>query len=45
MSKVNFWIFGFIEIERLNIDSFTNGVIRVKFPGEEKKKFVVDEVL
>ena len=24
MSKVNFWIFGFIETKRLNIDSFTN---------------------
>ena len=23
-SKVNFWIFGFIETKRLNIDSFTN---------------------
>ena len=24
MSKVSFWIFGFIETKRLNIDSFTN---------------------
>ena len=50
MSKVNFWMFGFIEIKRLNIDSFTNEnfnkfVIGVKFPGEKKKKFVVYKVL
>ena len=24
MGKVNFWIFGFIETKKLNIDSFTN---------------------
>ena len=24
MSKVNFWMFGFIETKRLKIDSFTN---------------------
>ena len=24
MSKVNFWMFGFIGTKRLNIDSFTN---------------------
>ena len=24
ISKVNFWMFGFIEAKRLNIDSFTN---------------------
>ena len=50
MSKVNFWMFGFIETKRLNIDSFTNEnfnkfVIGVKFPGEKKKKFVVYKVL
>ena len=44
MSKVNFWMFGFIETKRSNIDSFTteNGV---KFPGEKKIKFVVNKVL
>ena len=24
MSKINFWVFGFIETKKLNIDSFTN---------------------
>ena len=38
MSKVNFWMFGFIETKRLNIDSFTNGV---KFPGEKKKSLLL----
>ena len=32
MSKVNFWMFGFIETKRLNIDSFTNeNWIKFKF--------------
>ena len=44
-------MFGFIKTKRLNIDSFTNknwhklSVIGVKFPGEKKKKFVVNKVL
>ena len=33
MSKVNFWIFGFIETKKLNIDSFTNENWN-KFKGE-----------
>ena len=51
MNKVNFWMFGFIKTKRLNIDSFANenwkslSVIGVKFPGEEKKKFVVNKVI
>ena len=43
MSRVNFWMFGFIETKRSNIDSFTNEN-GVKFPGEKKKKFVVNKV-
>ena len=45
-------MFSFIETKRLNINSFTNenwnkflSVIGVKFPGEKKKKFVVNKVL
>ena len=50
MSKVNFWMFGFIETKRLSIDLRTKieislSVIGVKFPGEKKKKFVVHKVL
>ena len=48
MSKVNSWMFGFIETKRLNIDSFTNenwneslSVIGVKFPGEKKKSLLL----
>ena len=44
ISKINFWMFGFIETKRLNIDSFTNeNWIKFKFHGskvfrrEEKK--------
>ena len=49
VSKGNFWIFGFIETKRLNINSFTNEnwnkfVMGVKFT-EEKKKNVVNKVL
>ena len=50
MSKVNFWIFGFIETKRSSIHLRTKieislSVIGVKFPGEKKKKFVVNKVL
>ena len=50
MSKVNFWIFGFIETKRLNIDylrtkmEISLSVIGVKFPGGKKKKFVINKV-
>ena len=50
MSKVNFWIFGFIETKRLNIDLFTNENWN-KFKchrskvSRRKKKFVVNKVL
>ena len=54
MSKVNFWISGFIETKRLNKKveihlrtkiEISLSVIGVKFPGEKKKKFVVTKVL
>ena len=38
----------FIETKKWNIDSFTNenwNKFGVKFPGEKKKKFVVNKVL
>ena len=47
MSKVNFWMFGFIETSihlRTKIEIILS-VIGVKFPGEKKKKFVVDKEL
>ena len=43
MSKVNFWMFTFIETKRLSIDSFTNEN-RSKV-SRRKKKFVVNKVL
>ena len=50
MSKVNFWMFGFIETKRLTSIhlrtkiEISSSVIGVKFPGEKKKKFVVNKV-
>ena len=38
MSEVNFWMFGFIETKRLNIDSFTNEN-RNKFKCNRSKVF------
>ena len=45
MSKVNFWMFGFIETKRLNIHLQTKieinlSVIGVKFPEGKKKKLL-----
>ena len=51
MSKVNFWIFGFIETKKLYIDSFTNEnwnkfeCYPSKFSQRKEKKIVVDKVL
>ena len=51
MSKVNFWIFGFIETKRLNIDLFTNenwskfNCHRSVVSRRKEKNFVVNKVL
>ena len=41
MSKVNFWIFDFIETKRINIDLVSS---ECSFPEKRKKKFVVNKV-
>ena len=51
MSKLNFWMFAFIETKRLNIDSFTNEnwnifkCHRSEVSRKRKQKFVVNKVL
>ena len=51
MSKLNFWMFGFIETKRLNIDSFTNEnwntfkCHRIKVSRRNEKTLVVNNLL
>ena len=50
MNKVNFWMFSLIETKKLKVHLRTKieislTVIGVKFPGEKKKKFVVNMIL